>query len=56
MTTSTNPFNQIETEIDNLPEIEVLNELQDCGVELVTDARPKDVAKRILRWLQSLLD
>ena len=56
MTTSADPFAQIEVEIDNLPEIEVQNELQDCGAELITDARPKDVAKRILRWLKSLLD
>lgn len=55
MTTSADPFNQIEAEIDNMSEIEVLNELQSCRVEVLPSERPKDVAKRLLRWLRGIL-
>lgn len=56
MTTSADPFNQIEAELDEMSEIEVLSELNDCGTDTITDDSPKEIAKRILRWLKSLLD
>ena len=56
MATSSDPFAQIEAELDEMSEIEVLGELNDCGADTITDDSPKEIAKRILRWLKSLLD